>query len=200
MANPLEAILGLLLVFFIPGYLLVCALFPRRGELDLEFDQLYRITLGMGLSIVLAILIGFGLNALGTNPSTGLGYLQAATLWLAFTLASLGLFLVGWWRGAYPILGRLHASLLRLPRRDPRSLLAEHRTPREILETEALLSERKELLARIQRYEEKTRLPRETIAAHYRQRRREAQERVAAINARLSELERRRAGRREDAR
>ena len=42
MVNPLQVVFGLLLVMFIPGYTLVQLMFPRRGELDDEFDKLYR--------------------------------------------------------------------------------------------------------------------------------------------------------------
>ena len=70
----LRVIFGLLLVLFIPGYLLIAIMFPRTGELDEEFDGLYRITLGMAMSICIVILVGFILG----NP--GLGYAPEVTL------------------------------------------------------------------------------------------------------------------------
>jgi len=199
MANLLEAALGLLLVFFLPGYFLVGALFPRKGALDLEFDQVYRIALGMGLSLVIAILIGFALNALGTDPETGLGYIRASYLWFAFVLVSVVLFLVGWWRGAYPVVGRLHPALLRLPPEVVRSLTPGTKDPRGVLKLESLLKERETLLARIERYGEKARMPRADLAAHYGRRLKEARQRVEAINAELSELQGSTQGRREGA-
>ena len=42
--NWLRVIAGMLLVLFLPGYTLIQAMFPRRGELDEEFDTLYRVT------------------------------------------------------------------------------------------------------------------------------------------------------------
>ena len=37
--NWLRVFAGLLLVLFIPGYTFIQALFPRKGELDEEFDS-----------------------------------------------------------------------------------------------------------------------------------------------------------------
>jgi uncharacterized membrane protein len=56
--TPLPLLLGLPLVLFIPGYLLVAALFPGKGEID----TLERLALSLGLSIALVPLIGLGLN------------------------------------------------------------------------------------------------------------------------------------------
>ena len=71
--NWLRVFAGLLLVLFIPGYTLIQAMFPRKGELDEEFDTLYRVTLGMAMSICIVIIVGFilGNPALGNAPSWG---------------------------------------------------------------------------------------------------------------------------------
>jgi uncharacterized membrane protein len=50
--------LGVLLVLFFPGYVLLAALFPRRGNLD----GIERIALSLGLSFALAPLIGLALH------------------------------------------------------------------------------------------------------------------------------------------
>ncbi len=50
--------IGLLMVLFVPGYVLIAALFPRAGDLD----GIERIALGFGLSIAVVPLIGLGLN------------------------------------------------------------------------------------------------------------------------------------------
>ena len=50
--------IGLLMVLFVPGYVLIAALFPRMGDLD----GIERIALGFGLSIAVVPLIGLGLN------------------------------------------------------------------------------------------------------------------------------------------
>ncbi len=66
--NIIQVILGSLLVLFLPGWTMINLMFPRKGELDEEFDNLYRATLGMAMSIAVVILVGFVL----ANP--GLGY------------------------------------------------------------------------------------------------------------------------------
>ncbi|PIV69253.1 MAG: hypothetical protein COS08_05015, partial [Euryarchaeota archaeon CG01_land_8_20_14_3_00_38_12] len=50
MINPFQVIFGLLLIFFLPGFTFVKALFPRKEELDEEFGTLYQIVLGIGMS------------------------------------------------------------------------------------------------------------------------------------------------------
>src|SRR5207249_5278544 len=53
---------ALVLLFFLPGYLLINALYPRKGELDREYDGLYRLTLGIVLSIAVTVFWSFFLN------------------------------------------------------------------------------------------------------------------------------------------
>lgn len=120
MLDAIRILAALFLIFFLPGYLLVQALFPRKDELDLDFDWLYRLALGIGLSIVLTILVGFGLNSLGVNEETGMGYVTAGPITLSLVALSLVLFLIAWFRGAFPFMGRLHPALIRFPPRDPR--------------------------------------------------------------------------------
>ena len=54
----LRPILGFPLVFFVPGYVFVFALFPGHEELD----TIERIALSIGLSICIVIFTGFMLN------------------------------------------------------------------------------------------------------------------------------------------
>lgn len=120
MLDALRLIGALLLIFFIPGIMLVQALFPRKGELDPELDWVYRLALGIGLSIVVTILVNFGLNSLGVNEDTGMGYVTAMPIASCLVLLSLLFFLVAWLRGGMPVLGRLHPSLIRFPSPDMR--------------------------------------------------------------------------------
>ena len=53
-----RAILGFPLLFFIPGYVLVSALFPTKTELD-PYEH---IALSIGMSISIVIAVGFFLN------------------------------------------------------------------------------------------------------------------------------------------
>src|SRR5207249_6787229 len=50
--------LAILLVLFVPGYVLVATLFPKNTEID----WIERITLSCGLSIAVVPLLGFLLN------------------------------------------------------------------------------------------------------------------------------------------
>jgi len=120
MLDALRLIGALLLIFFIPGIMLVQALFPRKGELDNELEWLYRLALGIGLSIVITILVNFGLNSLGVNPETGMGYVTAGPITLCLVLLSLLFFLIAWLRGGMPFMGKVHPSLIRFPAADMR--------------------------------------------------------------------------------
>jgi len=53
-----RTILGIPFVLFIPGYVLIAALFPKKDDLD----TIERIALSFGLSIAIVPLIGLGLN------------------------------------------------------------------------------------------------------------------------------------------
>ncbi len=57
-SGPLRIALGLAFVLFFPGYTLIAALFPRKGDLD----GVERLALSFGLSIAVVPLIGLILN------------------------------------------------------------------------------------------------------------------------------------------
>ncbi len=54
----IRSILGILMVLFIPGYSLIAALFPKKGDLE----SIERVALSFGLSIAVTPLIGLALN------------------------------------------------------------------------------------------------------------------------------------------
>ncbi|HOS68323.1 MAG TPA: DUF1616 domain-containing protein, partial [Methanoculleus sp.] len=54
----LRILFGVAMVLFIPGYALIAALFPARGDLD----GIERVALSFGLSIAVVPLIGLALN------------------------------------------------------------------------------------------------------------------------------------------
>jgi uncharacterized membrane protein len=69
--SALRWILGLPLLFFLPGYALVSGLWPERGQkidsgeqasVGMGMDSSERLVLSIGLSLVIAILVGFFLN------------------------------------------------------------------------------------------------------------------------------------------
>ncbi len=184
MSNPLQVVLGVAIVFLLPGYTLVNLLFPRRGELDPEYDQVYRITLGMGMSIVISILVGFGLNAISTAQH---GYVSAGPLWTVL-LTLTGLFAVlGWLRGAYPSAGLIHPSLYRptsnAEPKKPKALAFDRkrRLDRLILERERLLADLKVLSDR-----SSTSNPQRKL--YYRRRIDQARERIEKINEEVRRL------------
>ena len=92
-----QLVLALVLLFFLPGWTLINALFPRKGELDREYDVLYRISLGIVMSVVVVILFGFGLNSL-TSPTSDVGYFTGGNLWAGLTALTGVFFAAGWWR------------------------------------------------------------------------------------------------------
>lgn len=51
-------LIGVPFILFFPGYTLVCALFPRKEELD----EIERVALSIGLSIAVVPLLGLVLN------------------------------------------------------------------------------------------------------------------------------------------
>src|SRR3989475_8635571 len=114
---------AVVLLFFLPGFLLINALYPRKGELDREYDALYRVTLGIVLSIAVTVFWSFFLNSLGVNEATGLGYVVGPNIAGGLIGLSAAFFALGWWRGAYPWMARVHPSRARVPKPGPGELL-----------------------------------------------------------------------------
>jgi len=180
----IQILAGIAIVFFLPGYTFVSLLFPRRGELDPEYDIVYRIALGMGLSIVIAIIVGFALNAISTEET---GYVTAGPLWLSLVSVTVLFFVGGWYRGAYPWMGMVHPSLYRNP--PPRmvggmrmpGLSNEHRATRLVLERERWMVE-------IDRCTKRMDGAADNRKDYYRRRVSEARESIDRINAELETL------------
>ena len=190
----LQLILALVLLFFLPGWTLINALFPRKGELDREYDALYRITLGIVMSIVVVILYGFGLNSLGVNTETNLGYFNAGNLWAGLTAITIAFFVLGWWRGAYPFVARLHPKLARMPPPDKHSMAAELEHDKTTLaKLRELAAEREKLRRRIKDYERRIQLHSGDAKDHYDRQRNDAKARLREVDATLKALEKARA-------
>jgi hypothetical protein len=187
-------LLALVLIFFLPGFLLVNAIFPRKGELDRTYDRLYRLGLGIVMSVVLTVLLGFGLNALGTDPTSGRGYFEAGNLWIGLGVISAVLFLVGWWRGAYPAMGRLHPALTRLPKREPQSVLGDLDADKNLLiRLKTLAEERDRLRHQVRDHERRMKLMDADLRDRYARKRAEAVDRLREVDAELRRLEEERA-------
>jgi hypothetical protein len=111
----IQIIGAILLMFFLPGFMLVQAMFPRKKELDEEHDILFRIVLGVGMSIVITALDGFVLGSLGINPATDKGFWEPFYITLSLTSITIVLFLIGLYRGSYPYIYK--------PKKQPESSL-----------------------------------------------------------------------------
>jgi hypothetical protein len=153
----IDILLVMVVVFFLPGFFLVNALYPRKGELDKDYDALFRLTLGIVMSVVIVIMIGFILNAFGTDPDTGKGYFRAELIWPILIILTVFFFIAGWYRGAYPIMGKIHPSLLRFAGREPQSVIVDLKEERETVRAFRELSEdREKLRRRIKDYERRS--------------------------------------------
>lgn len=189
----IEQIVGLLLLFFITGITFINALFPRKGEMDPEYDLVYRFAFGIVMSVVILVLFGFALNALGVNQGTGLGYVTGPNLWLGLGVMSILFFWIGWWRGAYPWMGKIHRSLLRFPRSPAHSVLAELDDDRKVMARfKELATERERLRRELKDIERRVHLQTGSLKEHYEEKRVEAQESIKKIDAQLRELEEKR--------
>jgi hypothetical protein len=185
----LQALLAFPLVLFLPGFTLVNLLFPRKGEIDREYDALYRITLGVVMSIVVVVLLGFVLQALGVTAA-GTGYFTAEVLWPALLGITIAFFAAGWWRGAYPMLGRVHPLLKRPLPREPASILGDLETDRAVLtKLRELAGERESLRKQVKDAGRRVALHTGSLKDHYEAKRLDLQKKLKGIDDALAELE-----------
>lgn len=101
--------LTILFMFFLPGYTLINAVYPARGELDEDLDILYRLGFSIGSSAAIFVLVGF---VLGNIPTTN-GLFIERNLWASLVFLTLVFFLVGWYRGGYQSLALISPRLSR---------------------------------------------------------------------------------------
>jgi hypothetical protein len=115
-----QAVFAILLIFFLPGIFLIYAIFPRKNELHERDDIIYRITLGIALSIGIFVFTGFILGVLPHDPVTEKGQFVPTNIYVSLIALTVVFFLIGWYRGAYPILGRgtMSTSKYLLPKND----------------------------------------------------------------------------------
>ncbi len=186
----LRLLYAVLMIFFIPGYTAVQALFPRKGELDLEFDWLYRLAFSMALSIAIVIFNGFFLNELsrtfGLYPN-GIGMMQEPYLSISLWTISGILFVIGWYRGAYPLLGIIHPALYR--EAPPYTPSVEKMKGKALKELEDLAEERAKLKKLMKEYRIKERSSAKSMRKYYQTKEEEASRRLEEIDRRMKELE-----------
>ena len=184
MLESLQVVAGILLVFFLPGYTFVNLLFPRRNELDPEYDIVYRLALSMGLSIVIAIIIGFSLNAVSTAEQA---YVRPGPLWIAFLSVTAVMFVLGWLRGAYPWMERIHPSLYRPA--PPRKVGGVRISPeRRKAEAGKLLIEQERLRKDLQTSLERSSTSNPQRKLYYRRRTDRLRERIEQIDRDLESM------------
>lgn len=179
---------GLLLIFFFPGFTLMRMLFPRAEELDTEMGLLFQAVLGSVMSVVISVLVGF---VLGSPILEGFTELN---IWLALGGLSLLFFALGWYRGAYQFLGKLHPKLERpLPETD---IVEYNLGPLEsdtLLEFQKLIKERFQLRKDIKTFNRKSRVQTKSMMDYYQKKNLKAQKRLNEIDKRIKELEKLRA-------
>lgn len=91
-----------MLLFFAPGFFLLHALFPGRRYYG-AFHPVAMPSISIVVSVSILVVVGSALGFVGKfeGNQTGAPLLEAA-----LAAISLALFLVGWYRGAFPLLGR----------------------------------------------------------------------------------------------
>jgi len=186
----LRLIYGIVMVFILPGYVFVKALFPGKKDLDKEYNELYVITLGMGLSIVVTILTGFFLNALGTRPGTDKGYIASPYIDIALISFTLIMFWVAWFRGAFPIMGKLHPALLRVPKAEKdRFGTRKRRIDKQVNELQDLGFKREKLKKEIRDAQRKMKTHSIEMKNFYKTKKMEKKEELKKVLERITKLE-----------
>jgi hypothetical protein len=150
------------------------------------------------MSVVIAVAVGFVLNSLtqdfGITQESGKGFVTDSNLWAILVTLSILLFLLGWLRGAYPFMGRLHPSLLRQPKREPQSVLIDVKEEREVVEKlRNLARTREELRLRIKDYERRIRQSTGKIRESYLKKKDRAMEELKQVDVKLRKIEEQRA-------
>jgi cell division protein FtsB len=97
MLDILVALLSLIFLFFLPGFLLVLIIWPNRDALSMQYDLLFKCIVGIVFSIIISIFVGmvlYGIGSLSAPPE-----LQLMRLWLILGILSIIFGLVSWRMG-----------------------------------------------------------------------------------------------------
>jgi len=187
----LRIIAGIVLIFFLPGYMLVKSLFPGSKDLDKEYNTLYVVTLGMAMSIVITILSGFILGSIPPDPETEKGYFKSPYIETNLIVITVVLFVVAWYRGGFPIMGKLHPSLLRVPKVEKELFKKskDERVDELVLEFKELARRRERLKRDIRDSETKMRVQSASMRDHYKRKLERQREELEKVMERIKELE-----------
>lgn len=187
--NPLQVIYGFVLVLFLPGFTLIQMLFPRKGELDEEFDMLYRITLGIAMSMVVVIISGFFL----AHPDVAL--FKEPYLSITLLSFSAAFFAGGWFRGAYPWLGKIHPSLYRIaPKVAPTTddLVPGKEITPTLVELRRLARDRQDIRKKVKEIERKARISSPSLKRYWESRKTVFLQDLKDIEKKIGDLEKER--------
>jgi hypothetical protein len=136
----------------------------------------------------------FVLNSFGVNPETGFGYVVGPYIAAGLLGLSGAFFVIGWWRGAYPRMAKIHPSLARVPGPGPADLLTEEdRDHRVRLRLQELAVRRERLRHAITDAERRMRFQSGEAKVHYAKQRDAAQGELKALEVELRKLEEERA-------
>ena len=97
MIDIVIGILSLLLLFFLPGFFLTLAIWPKKDELNAEFDILLKCVIGVVLSMILSVLVGiviYSPDGLSAPKET-----QTLRLWVILGAMSIIFAVIAWRRG-----------------------------------------------------------------------------------------------------
>lgn len=178
----LRIFLAIVLLFFLPGYMVIKSLFPGKRDLDNEYNEIYVFTLSIAMSIVISILTGFILASLPPDAS-GKGYLRSPFIEISLITITIILFIIAWHRGAFPWLGKVHPKLQKV-------IKEEEYTAEEILE---LAREREILTRRVKEYTRKMRTVSKSMRNHYERKKKEAVKKLREVEKRIEDIEEKRA-------
>ena len=179
----LSIVLGLLLIFVLPGVALIKAMFPRPGELDQEYNGIYVLALGMTTSVCITILVGFILGSIPVDEGEK-GYFDRPLIIGSLVGVTVLFFALGWWRGAYPWMGLAHPKLARfpMPAEAPRST---RRHDQLVARIEELTRDHDRLKREVRDLLKRERTHGRKMADHYRERRQEAEDELERVREEL---------------
>jgi len=97
MLDIIVGLLSLILLFFLPGFLLALAIWPKKDALSGEFDLLFKCVIGIVMSMLISIFAGivlYGIGSFAAPPG-----IQSLRLWVVLGASSVILGIIAWRRG-----------------------------------------------------------------------------------------------------
>jgi len=174
MTDVFSGLLSIALIFFLPGFFLVLAIFPKRGSLSTDFDLLCKIALGIMLSLLISTLTGmiiYGIDELSSAPAS----VQSQRLWSILGSTSISFAAISWFRGGIKALVKGEAPSAEKKEGGEEELIR-------------LTSEKRALLEKIKRLESESYQRNQSLREEAKIRKSAIRNDVDKINARIEEL------------